>query len=115
MVYVKSVTWARTLANPGESAIQAVSKPVQGEESNSSQQPQPVCPSQGIAEPSHQLCQEGERGQMIGVDLGGNPFRHPDEEAFLPCCQHALLETLGFMEGQLPGRGATLCSHVHSS
>jgi hypothetical protein len=60
VVHIKAVARALLPAHPGQSSVEAVSQPVEGQEENSGQEPVTVPAGEGLAGSRHHLGDESQ-------------------------------------------------------
>jgi len=109
VIDIKAVTWALPVAHPGNRAVEAVAKPVQGETEHTQQQNIGIPPRQGVADTCHALGDEAQDGQVVRVNPGGHSLCQPEQGAFLSAGQETLLNPDGRGEFEFPRSGCSAC------
>ncbi len=67
VIDVEAVAGTLPVANPSQRSVQAVSKPIQGEEENSKYECCSVVPGQGVTDSRQTLRDESENGEVVRV------------------------------------------------
>src|SRR4051812_43699356 len=107
MIHIKAVARALPIANASDCAVETVAEPVDGEERGCGPEPVRVVGGHAVRDADHELRDEAERGEVVGVDPGRHSVGEPNENALLGPGDDCLLYSFGVLEFQLlslPGR-----------